>query len=900
MASAILAVTLGAPAMPKAAVRQTKRRRVCLDPNKVRRRRIELGLSQFQLSDKCYVALGTIENIESKPNHCCNPSTAKRVADALETTVPDIVRDDHPATPTSTDVYIESGLPTTLGEHLIGRDAELARLDQAWNDPSTNVLTVVGVGGNGKTVLVKHWLEKGGTNMRGAVAAMIWSFSGQGIDGSAVAPDEFITRAWEHFGDGSPIPQQWGRAAVRLAGFIGGSRNLLILDGLEVFQRPPGPEAGRIADTDPMLLLLSNLAARNAGLCIVTSRAPVPDLAVSRETTTPELTLDPLSESDAADFLRLLGLGGSTEMLQKLGAQVWGHPLSLLLVGRYIADLAPDDDLDQWVPKYFEQADDRMGGQNKRIMDQYCAWIEDPVKLALLKLVSLFDNAVAIEVIEHFRNLPTIGRLTSAIVSLSDHEWRLALADLGRSGLLNYRPGRQGDDPILHPIVREYFRRELQQQAQQDYREAHQRIYRFMLKRCEAQPVYYDEVLDLHQTVLHGLEAELFEEAFDDIIWSRLLQGFPAVSLHKFNAGALHLIVLRRFFCGGALRPENLTGTISDQTTRARIFWWAGMVLRLTGYVDQAVLMFQSGADEFVKAKDIVGEVASLTYVSRCRHTMGHIEQALTVARQSMELVKRDPGEFHKRFLASGNISPVLRIGLTVVCQVQRNKVPLFQRLVSFPLADSLHYHGQLDESLVIFDQAYQLKLPPLVNMWDLFIAHDAMYYDLLLTLGRYKEIIEIVAERLNSPKCSDALRSLMHTIGIRAQIASLDDPATLAEIAPRLHAHGEQIDYRSSHHYIRATIELAAAARRLRKPTVAARLLREARRLKTTLHWELGETDLLIEESLQNHQQGDTHIAIRQAATAMDLVHRNGYLLRQADVERLIVSFEECAEPVT
>jgi len=39
-------------------------------------------------------------------------------------------------------------------EHLVGREKELARLDTAWHDPKTHVVTIVPWGGVGKTALV--------------------------------------------------------------------------------------------------------------------------------------------------------------------------------------------------------------------------------------------------------------------------------------------------------------------------------------------------------------------------------------------------------------------------------------------------------------------------------------------------------------------------------------------------------------------------------------------------------------------------------------------------------------------------------------------------------------------------------------------------------------------------
>ena len=49
-------------------------------------------------------------------------------------------------------------LPHTEGAVLFGRENEMARLDAAWEDPGTRVISLVASGGVGKTALVKHWL----------------------------------------------------------------------------------------------------------------------------------------------------------------------------------------------------------------------------------------------------------------------------------------------------------------------------------------------------------------------------------------------------------------------------------------------------------------------------------------------------------------------------------------------------------------------------------------------------------------------------------------------------------------------------------------------------------------------------------------------------------------------
>ncbi|HYX26056.1 MAG TPA: TIR domain-containing protein, partial [Thermoanaerobaculia bacterium] len=58
----------------------------------------------------------------------------------------------------STAPRLDLGRLPTIGPEFVGREAELARLDAAWDGPSTHVVTLVAFGGVGKSALVSRWL----------------------------------------------------------------------------------------------------------------------------------------------------------------------------------------------------------------------------------------------------------------------------------------------------------------------------------------------------------------------------------------------------------------------------------------------------------------------------------------------------------------------------------------------------------------------------------------------------------------------------------------------------------------------------------------------------------------------------------------------------------------------
>jgi hypothetical protein len=141
-----------------------------------------------------------------------------------------------------------SHLPLT-GPTFVGREAERAQLDVAWDDSATNLFSLVAFGGVGKSSLVNAWLEDlRSEGWRGAERVFGWSFYSQGTDATGASGESFMNEALWWFGyRGEEIRSAWEKG-VTLARLIRERRTLLILDGLEPLQHPPGAQTGRIKD----------------------------------------------------------------------------------------------------------------------------------------------------------------------------------------------------------------------------------------------------------------------------------------------------------------------------------------------------------------------------------------------------------------------------------------------------------------------------------------------------------------------------------------------------------------------------------------------------------------------------------------------------------------------------
>ena len=199
-----------------------------------------------------------------------------------------------------------SRLPVT-GSDFFGREQDIAFLDRAWANEDVNVVTIVAWGGVGKSTLVNHWVRAiASEHYRSAELVFGWSFYRQGTSGETSSADEFLDAALRWFGDADPrLGTDWEKGE-RLAKLVAHRRTLLILDGLEPLQNPPGPQEGRLREPS-LQALLREIVAFNQGLCVITTRFPVADLAHAEGSSALCLDLEQLCSDAGAKLLRALG-----------------------------------------------------------------------------------------------------------------------------------------------------------------------------------------------------------------------------------------------------------------------------------------------------------------------------------------------------------------------------------------------------------------------------------------------------------------------------------------------------------------------------------------------------------------------------------------------------------------
>ena len=300
-------------------------------------------------------------------------------------------------------------LPVT-GSDVFGREEDIAFLDHAWANKDVNVVTIVAWAGVGKSTLLNHWLRRMAAGQyRSAQLIFGWSFYRQGTSGGSSSADEFLDAALRWFGDPDPrLGTAWEKGE-RLAKLVAQRRTLLILDGLEPLQNPPGPQEGRLREPS-LQALLRELAAFNPGLCVITTRLPVADLADHAGTSALRRDLEHLSSDSGAKLLRALGVNGDEAELRSASDEFSGHCLALTLLGSYLTDAFSGDIRFRKEVSERLAHDVRKGVYARKVMESYQTWLGEGPELSVLRMLGLFDRPADEEAIEALLKLPAIPR----------------------------------------------------------------------------------------------------------------------------------------------------------------------------------------------------------------------------------------------------------------------------------------------------------------------------------------------------------------------------------------------------------------------------------------------------------------------------------------------------------
>ena len=755
-------------------------------------------------------------------------------------------------------------LPTT-GQHLFGREKELARLDEAWAQEGTCLVTLIAWGGVGKTALVNHWLNRmAKDNFRGAGKVYGWSFYSQGAEeGKQASADEFLQETLKWFGDPQPeegTPVDKGR---RLARLVGKQKTLLILDGMEPLQYPPGEVHGfdgKLKDQG-MRAFLRELTGCSPGLCMITSREKVTDLADKLEFSVKEMPLEHLSPGAGALLLRSLEVEGTEKEILKAVQEYDGHALALTLLGNYIKSVFKGDIRERdRIPKLTQ--DKRQGRHARRVMEAYSRWLGESPERDILYIMGLFDRPVAKGAIEALKADPTIPGVTEQLQQLSEVDWGYALENLRGANLLAKEDPHKPDFLDCHPLIREHFGERFREQNPAGWKEAHQRLYHYFkdLPKKEL-PDTLQEMEPLFAAVAHGCKAGLYNEARYDVYFKRISRGNEAFIVYKLGAFGADLAALSHFF----EKPWSQPASGLPEDEKALVLSWSAFGLRAVGRLQEAIQPMKAALEAHVKQKNWKESALDASNLSELLLTLGEVSQAVDVAEQGVTHADHSGDDFQK--------------------EVRRTT-----------LADALHQSGQLKEAEKWFREAEEIHKQRQPGYPYLYSLQGFRYCDLLL--GKEKGTVQEVRERAEktlewaihqgAPLLTIALDTL--TLGRAGMMQAMDEGMDFSRAAAQLDRAVQGLREAGQQQYlVPGLLARAECYRRQQQFSLAWDDLNEALEIAESGSMKLHLVDYHLEAARLCQAEGNTVEAKEHIKIAVKMIEETGYHRRDKDLKEVL-----------
>jgi len=601
-------------------------------------------------------------------------------------------------------VYLDK-FPLTLSpslreEKLIGREQELTLLDLAFVQPHTAIVSLVAWGGVGKTMLVQHWLQRlQRDGWFGSRRVYAWSFYSQGTkEDRQASEDMFLAHALEWFGvQCEPTLAPWDKGRV-LADAVARERTILILDGIEPLQYPPGPLGGqlrKVGEDESHLRapgvqsLLKHLARKaNAGeqqgLCLVTTRVWLADLSdFQRREGSPwgsvlRVDLGNLTDEAGAALLhhaganrdRAVEIKPDDKELLTTSHQVDGHALTLNLLGRFLAR-AHGGNIRHRDLVNFEEADRKeQGGTTFKMLAAFEKWFAKSGEfgarqLAVLRILGIFDRPAEAGCVAALRRPPVIDGLTdplfqttidsntgqSTTQQLVEEEWNTVTSFLADFGLLSINGSHDSSEPLLdaHPLIREYFESSLRTRNMHAASQAHQRLCDHMVADFDSKSgpgLEFEEFEPIFRAVRHGCAAGKPQFAFEHIYEKRIQKGREHFARNRYGCFGEDFSALAALL----ELPSFMPVAALDSQSRGQILVHAGFYLRVLGRLADAIQVCNLGLESSLIAGDTDSAARSAVNLAEANLTVGMISAAESTGRAAVRFADESGDQFLRMY----------------------------------------------------------------------------------------------------------------------------------------------------------------------------------------------------------------------------------------------------------
>ncbi len=603
-------------------------------------------------------------------------------------------------------------LPLT-GHRLFGRKTELELLDECWADPAIRIVILVAFGGVGKSALVNNWLGRLMVKCDDVERVFGWSFYSQGTRDTATSADPFLDAALHWFGDTNPgSGSPWDRGE-RLARLVQQHRTLLVIDGLEPLQYPPGPEQGRLKELSVSALMRA-LAIRNPGLCVVTSRLPVADVAFHQGLGLLVHDLENLGDEAGVLLLEDIGVRGEPDEMRAAVVEYRGHALALNLLGTYLVAAEKSDVRRRVIIPLLSDSTEQ-GGHAKRVMASYERWFGEGPAVQMLRILGLFGKVASAGELEAVWRPPAIPDLTDYLVGCTAARKRIIIEQLRQARLVSQADPFDPEALDTHPLVREYFGQSLHERFPDSWRTGHERLYEYLCSTAVPFPKNATEMQQLFDAVVHGCYAGYHQEVFRKIYQDRIAQHDRFFASDVLGIIGSELAAISCFF--EKLWSQPVDSLSEDE--KAMVLNLASFRLRALGQADTAVEPARAAVELFRKTGNWRKAAGAARNVTQGILTLGDLHQALAAARDSVEIAD---------------------LSDDIAAQVSNRD----------RLANVFHQLGQISEAERLFQEAEQLRQSTNVDYGPILSTGGHWRHcELLLDQGQWDRAKSLVQEDL-------------------------------------------------------------------------------------------------------------------------------------------------------
>ena len=373
------------------------------------------------------------------------------------------------------------------------------------------------------------------------------------------------------------------------------------------------------------------------------------------------MDLKQLSKEAGVHLLKVLGVKGSQREFEELVEEVRGHVLTLNLLGTFLRDAYGGDIRRRDLVKIEEADAEEQGGHAFHVMNAYVEWLEHGGKneegnkkgrraLAILRLVGLFDRPATADCLGALWNGEAIPNLTEPLAGLNEAQRNVALTRLEAAKLLTVNRDAAGTLVSLdaHPLLREYFTRQLCAEHPDGWRAAHRRLYEHLCANAPDKPhPTLEDLQPLYQAVAHGCQAGLQREAFDEVYHDRILRGTGTDGFYntkKLGAFGSDLGAVACFF-------EPPWRRLSPSLKKDRQVWLlneAAVALRALGRLTEALEPMRAVTEMTAHLGDFKNAAVDASNLSELELTLGEVAGAVGHAEQSVTYADRSGDSFQR------------------------------------------------------------------------------------------------------------------------------------------------------------------------------------------------------------------------------------------------------------